>query len=65
VPWWRVAVLHKEESNLDFGSYLHNGEPLAVAGVQVARKSGAQAAFFFRRRAAVLIAASSLASLSR
>lgn len=28
VPWWMVAVIHRRESDADFGTYLGNGEPL-------------------------------------
>ncbi|AGY57163.1 hypothetical protein [Gloeobacter kilaueensis] len=28
VPWWFVAALHYRESNLDFDTYLGNGDPL-------------------------------------
>lgn len=28
VPWWLIAGLHMRESDLDFSTYLGNGEPL-------------------------------------
>ncbi|MET0284778.1 MAG: TIGR02594 family protein [Polyangiales bacterium] len=35
VPWWLVAALHKKESNLDFNSHLHNGDPLSARTTRV------------------------------
>ena len=28
VPWWFIGFLHFRESNCDFGTHLHNGDPL-------------------------------------
>jgi len=29
VPWWFIGFLHFRESNCDFGTHLHNGDPLS------------------------------------
>lgn len=35
VPWYVVAVIHKMESNCNFATHLHNGDPLTSRTVQV------------------------------
>ncbi len=35
VPWWIVALLHAMESNCDFRTHLHNGDPLTARTRQV------------------------------
>lgn len=32
VPWYFIGLLHMRESNFDFGTHLHNGDPLNVDG---------------------------------
>ena len=33
-PWFFVAVIHNVEASLDFGTHLHNGDPLTARTVQ-------------------------------
>jgi len=35
VPWIVIGCIHKQESNCDFGTHLHNGDPLTARTVQV------------------------------
>jgi lysozyme family protein len=35
VPWWWVGVVHLLESNCDFTTHLHNGDPLTARTVHV------------------------------
>lgn len=35
VPWWFIAIVHKMEGNLDFGTHLHNGDSLTARTRQV------------------------------
>lgn len=35
VPWQVIAVIHKMESNCNFSTHLHNGDPLSARTVQV------------------------------
>lgn len=35
VPWQVVAVIHKMESNCNFATHLHNGDPLSARTIQV------------------------------
>lgn len=30
VPWWFIAITHQLESSGDFGTHLHNGDPLSA-----------------------------------
>lgn len=34
VPWWAIAILHTLESSQNFGTHLHNGDPLTAPTVQ-------------------------------
>jgi lysozyme family protein len=34
-PWWLVGTIHAMESDLDFHTHLHNGDPLTQRTVQV------------------------------
>lgn len=33
VPWWVIAILHSLESSQNFGTHLHNGDPLSAPTV--------------------------------
>lgn len=35
VPWYMVGVLHNRESNCDFNTHLHNGDPLTGKTIRV------------------------------
>jgi len=35
VPWWFIGILHSLESNCDFRTHLHNGDPLATRTTHV------------------------------
>jgi lysozyme family protein len=35
VPWWVIACIHMMESSADFGTHLHNGDPLSARTVHV------------------------------
>ena len=35
IPWWFVGITHALEASFDFGSHLHNGDPLGKRTVQV------------------------------
>lgn len=35
IPWWFVGILHALEASLNFGTHLHNGDPLSARTVQV------------------------------
>lgn len=45
VPWYMVAVLHRRESDANFGTYLGNGDPLHRVTVHVPRGRGPFATF--------------------
>lgn len=34
-PWWIIALIHMREASLDFGTHLHNGDPLSKPTVHV------------------------------
>ena len=38
VPWWFVAGLHQMESTFNFGTHLHNGDPLRSRTVRVPQR---------------------------
>lgn len=35
IPWYFIAIVHMMESNSDFNTHLHNGDPLSARTVQV------------------------------
>ncbi|MEH6434756.1 hypothetical protein [Massilia sp. DD77] len=35
IPWHFIAIIHMMESNTDFGTHLHNGDPLSARTVRV------------------------------
>ncbi|WP_238121974.1 MULTISPECIES: peptidoglycan-binding protein [unclassified Xanthobacter] len=37
VPWYVVGIIHAMEAGLDFGTHLHNGDPLSARTKQVPR----------------------------
>ena len=37
VPWFIIGIIHSLESNNNFGTHLHNGDPLSAKTVQVPR----------------------------
>lgn len=36
-PWWMVGIIHSLEGGLDFGTHLHNGDPLTARTKHVPR----------------------------
>lgn len=42
IPWFFVGVIHSLESNFDFTSHLHNGDPLSARTVHVPEKRPTQ-----------------------